>query len=616
MGFFSELRERRLVQILLSYGAVAWIALEVVSQLVEQSILPRLVYVVLLVWVVGGFVATMILGWYHGEKGNQAATRGELAMLAVVALATLGGSWQAARAHMAGLERETALADVGSRFDANRIAVLWFEDRTDDPELAFVADALTEGLADELDAVPALEVVSTNGLLEYRDSSLPGDSIARLFDAGTFVRGSVAIAGSGDDRRLRVEAALVDAESGATLERAAFDRPADEVLALQGELSTEVSRFLRPVLGQEVRLRQSRIAANNEAAWVLVQRAQRARRQAQDHLAADDIDAMWAAYDAADTLLATAEATAPRWSTPPAVRARYTYEQARMEDSPEATDRVLAVALDHAGRALALDPRDAEALEVRGTIRYLRWLLVLEPDPDRLEALLAEAEADLTAATDVEPDRATAWNVLAHLYYQKDDIAQANLTARRAYEADAYLSSARDILWRLWSTSYDLENRTQSRDWCAEGRRRFPDDARFYQCRLWNMTSGAVEPDIDEAWGLLTAVVERTPEPERDLARMQMQTLVAGALARASMPDSARAVLARSEASPDLDPSRELLVSQAFVRTLLGDASGAVDLLGRYLTFNPERRAGFAEHGHWWWRDLRGDPAFQTLVGG
>ncbi|MEQ9570308.1 MAG: hypothetical protein RLN75_08980, partial [Longimicrobiales bacterium] len=198
---------------------------------------------------------------------------------------------------------------------------------------------------------------------------------------------------------------------------------------------------------------------------------------------------------------------------------------------------------------------------------------------------------------------------------QKDDIAQANLTARRAYEADAYLSSARDILWRLWSTSYDLENRTQSRDWCEEGRGRFPEDPRFYQCRLWNMTSRAVDPDVEEAWRLLEGGLDRTPEPERGLARLQLQTLVAGALARASMPDSARAVLARSEPDPDLDPSRELLVSQAFVLTLLDDRSGAIELLGRYLTFNPERRAGFAEHGHWWWRELRGDPAFRALVG-
>lgn len=611
MGFFSELRERRLVQIVVSYAAAAWIALEVVSQLVEQGILPGVVYVVLLVLVVGGLAVATILGWYHGEKGNQAVTRPEVAMLAVVILTTVAFAYRAGARNLAGIERDSVIADAFSGLDPSRLAVLYFDDRTDDTELAFVADALTEGLMDELGSVPALRVVSRNAVLPYRDSDLPADSIARMFDAGSVVQGSVQDVGG----RLRVEVSLQDAESGVTIDRASFQRPTHEFLELQSELVDEVSRFLRTLLGEEVRVRQARVSADNEAAWVLVQRAQRARKQAAELLDEDQIDAMWSRFDAADSLLAAAEQAAPEWAHPPAMRARYVYDQARLEGDPQESDQVMARALEHAGRALALDPRNAEALEVRGTIRYLRWLLVLESDPARLESLLTSAQEDLVQATRIEPGRATAWNVLAHLYYQTDDIAQANLAARQAYEADAYLQSADDILWRLWSTSYDLENRTQSLEWCQEGRRRFPGNPRFYECRLWNMTSGAVAADPEEAWNLLEAVTSRTPEPDRPFARLKMQSLVAGALAQAQLPDSARSVLARSEAGPDLDPTRELLVTQAFIHTLLDQPQEAVDLLGRYLTFNPERREGFAQHGHWWWRELRGNPAYQQLVG-
>lgn len=82
------------------------------------------------------------------------------------------------------------------------------------------------------------------------------------------------------------------------------------------------------------------------------------------------------------------------------------------------------------------------------------------------------------------------------------------------------------------------------------------------------------------------------------------------------LADSARSVLARSRGDARVDPTRELLMTQAFVHTLLGDKQEAVDLLQQYLTFNPERRQGFAEHGHWWWRELRSDAAYQRMIGG
>jgi hypothetical protein len=135
------------------------------------------------------------------------------------------------------------------------------------------------------------------------------------------------------------------------------------------------------------------------------------------------------------------------------------------------------------------------------------------------------------------------------------------------------------------------------------------------------MTSGAGDPDADAAWQLSAAVLERTPQHERDLVSLRMSVLVAGALAVASargdeaLADSSRAVLGRSLGDAQVDPTRELLLNHAFVRALLGDNAEAVDLLQEYLTFNPDRREGFAEHGHWWWRELRNDEAFRRMIG-
>ena len=90
--FFSELRDRRIIQIVASYAAAAWIGLEVVDQLVDRGIFPDWVYLILLVWFLGGFLAAAVIGWYHGEKGAQEVTKSEVVLLALVAVGTVGAT--------------------------------------------------------------------------------------------------------------------------------------------------------------------------------------------------------------------------------------------------------------------------------------------------------------------------------------------------------------------------------------------------------------------------------------------------------------------------------------------------------------------------------------------
>lgn len=614
--FFTELRDRRIIQIVASYAAAAWIGLEVVDQLVDRGILPDWVYLVLLVWFLGGFAAAAVVGWFHGEKGAQEVTRPEVALLVLIGLGTIGATGLTVKDYREGLAVAGVL-DAATGLDARRVAVLYF-DAGSDEELQYLSDGLTEDLIAELASVDGLDVVSRNGTGQYRGSDLDPDSIARALDAGTFVEGFVAR--RGED--VRIDVALVDSESGATIERGSFERRADAASELRSGLTDEVSRLLRTWLGEEVRVRSRRAEAASDAAWVLVQRAERAWKDGDELLAHGDWEGANAAWDRADELFAEAESVGDEWAAPTVQRARLVYERSRLEDDPASMEAMMERARAFTEEALATEPRNADALEIRGIVTYLRYLFALDPEPDAAERLLAAAEADLQAATRVNPLQANAWNVLGHLYYQLDDIVEANLAARRAYEADAFLAAAPDILWRLWSTSYDLENRTQARQWCEEGRERFSDNPRFYECGLWNMTSGASEPDPDRAWELHAEVLDRTPDHGLELARLQMQVLVAAAMARraaqetnATLADSARTLLRESRGDATMDPGRDLLVTQAFAYTLLDDNEEAVDLLQEYLTYNPDRREGFTEHGHWWWRDLRQDPAFVRITG-
>ncbi|MEJ2389375.1 MAG: hypothetical protein P8Y27_19340 [Chromatiaceae bacterium] len=186
------------------------------------------------------------------------------------------------------------------------------------------------------------------------------------------------------------------------------------------------------------------------------------------------------------------------------------------------------------------------------------------------------------------------------------------MAAARAYAADAYLRNADVILWRLYTTSYDLEDRVEAEKWCAELGRRFPGDLRFVKCQLWLMSMHDEEVDVQRAWEL-AAEYERASTPQTvELDRRWAGMAVAAALAQAGLKDSARAVAVRSRGGASVDPARDLVYVEAFVRTLLGDNQEALDLLTEYLAVIGQGGAGTLGD-HWWFNGLRDEPRYHTL---
>jgi len=191
----------------------------------------------------------------------------------------------------------------------------------------------------------------------------------------------------------------------------------------------------------------------------------------------------------------------------------------------------------------------------------------------------------------------------------------AAIAARRAYEEDAYLSAAPDILWRLYSTAYDLEKPIEAKHWCDEGRHRFPANPRFVQCQLWLLTLRGIKTTPSDAWRLVGALKKVTPEADWKFEAREAAMLAAAGLARAGMQDSARHVLVQSRGNPQIDPSRDLIIDEAVVRVILGDTTEALSLLKQYLVANPDHRVGMANTQSWWWRDIKNDPRYRQMVG-
>jgi TolB-like protein len=615
---WNELKERRITQVVIAYLACGWIVLAGVDQLVDRQVLPELIYRLALVAFIGGIFAALILGWYHGEQGKQHFTIVELALLALVTVGTVGAGVLLARAHIEA-QRMAAMVEFRAGADPragslapSRIAVLYFEDRSRGGELAHVAEGLTESLITELSGVGAIDVISQNGVLQFRGSDLPRDSIARALSAGTVVTGSVEPAGG----RVRVNIGISDGVSGVEFRRGSLDHPEAELLELSTEVAEEVSRLLREWLGEEIELRRRAQETSDAVAWALLQRGEHARKIAEDRLKAHDYEGVMAAFREADSLLALAEERDPRWARPPTVRGQVALRLAQLSASdPLEAIEYIEEGLGHAAVALQRNARFAPALETRGLLRYLGWRLGLERREAAAARLLESAEEDLVTATRLDSSLGTAWNVLSIIHSQKPDPVNAKLTAVRAYNEDAYLRAADDLLWRLYATSYDLEQFRDAVYYCQEGRRRFPDYYRFTECELWLLASRAREPNVDRAWELYRQYRELTDAEDDGLWDRHARIIVGGVIARAGLPDSANAVFRAARPTPEIDPDQELLGIEAVFRLQMGQEEEALDLLRTYLTASPGHRGGWRWTSHWWWRPLQGNEAFRDLIG-
>lgn len=616
MGFIDDLKERRLVQVVVSYLAAGWIATEVVNSLADRGVVPNVVYLVALVWFVAGIPAALLIGWNHGEKGRQRAPKSELVLLAILAILTLGASgWTIARSGAPDVD----LDDFG--LPRSNIAVMQFEDVTPGGEYQHIANGLADRLRSELERVSGLDVASAAGVRQYEQAGVSRDSLARALQAGTLVGGTVEHVDDG----LEVTVALYDGDSGMLYPDGRIrlePRPVDEILEVQEAMVEEAADLLRTRLGTEVRLRR-RARETNETAWLLVQRADELRRRA-ERTAGQDLNAALGTLEEAHTLLEQAARADTAWADPWVLRAQIELRAARLvANRPAAVEEHVGAGVRFANEALEREPRNAEAFDKRGQLLFWKHQLNIESDPAVQQALRERAREDLERAVELTPQLAEAYNTLSIIYYDESR-SRAMLAARRAYEEDPFMEAADVALWRLYVGNLDMELWRESERACEEGARRFPDNFRFVYCQLQLMTTPAVEPDPDRARHLGARLDSVAPPGIEAYLHMRGRLDVAGTLARTAttgsavdsvLLDSARTMLDRigNEISRDDDLGEDLIWMQAYMRILSGEEDRAIELLRRAVAANPGHLFGRGGEVGWQWRQLESHPAFDEL---
>lgn len=603
------------------YGFVGFGLIQVVDLAVPFLLLPEVTYRLVLFFLLVGFPVAVVLAWAfeltpEGVSRTESASPEEIeeivsqpaskrwpsGLLALGGLALLIGGWWIGRQGGGSGPELSFSTPVG--FDPTHVAVLYFDDRSADGDLGYFASGLTETAIHELTKVDRLHVITTNGVSGLRNVS--HDSVARALSVGTVIDGSVTKSGD----RIRVTAQVI--ETKGLTQIASIQRESmggEDWLAVVDSIVEDIAVSFRQKLGVEVRVRERAAGTANERAWKLVQQAEQLREQAAPFLRAGDVAGAQPILHRADSLLIEASSLDSSWPEPVVLRGWVADDLADLLVPGIGYDpRWIDRGLERAEDAMARAPASPEAFELRGSLRYKKWQAAARPSCDLIEA----AEADLRRAVDMDDSRARAWVTLADLLqYAKGSFAAARNAARAAYERDAFLSDAPDILMTLATLSADLEDYDEAIRWAETGRHRFPDDVRFPALELHVLTHGGA-PDVARGWELVEATVRLAAPRSRGIFTAIMRGKMAAVLARAGLADSARAVLRRARAeSPDA-ALESLTQEEAHARLLLGDREAALDALGSYLDANPDERAYAAVDP--WWRELHGDPRFVALV--
>ncbi|MEJ2217819.1 MAG: hypothetical protein P8099_14510 [Gemmatimonadota bacterium] len=595
--------QRHVLPWTLAYLAGAWVVLEATNFMAGEfgwrfDPIPALTMVLSF-----GVLSTVTLAWFHGAAGMQRMTRQELAIHGMIAAALLGTFL----AYPPGEARHAAAQPV---YPLTRIAVLFFQDHSEAADLGPLGADLTESIVHRLANVPALDVLPMTAVEPFHTGQIPPlDSLVRLLRVGSFVEGSVTRHGDS----IRITAQLVETSLGTHLDSWTYTEPAASA-SISEDMAGRVAEKLRVKLGSEMERR--RIEAGTEVA------AARAAYQQARLIVEEEAPSEWGAdtrrgvalLDDADSVAAEAEALDPSWTAPILLRVRIADVRSRLMGGAGSRDRrVLEAGIEHASRALAIDPDDASALEWRGRLRYT---LAQHSGTSEAEQLIRLAESDLRAALRMDAGRPHAWWALSQLMSHRGNFEGAYAFAMRAYQSDSFLDLTDQILDELMFSALNRGRFGDARHWVAEGRRLWPTDQLFVRDRLV-ILAALPHPDatdIDAAWANADTLAMLGFAERRAVWLAYGHFLTAIVLAGAGQADSADHVVRRSwpallDASQSMHGSAYLF--EAVVRYRLGAQDSAIALLRRHVEILPSRAETLATET--WFRGLWDDPRYQAL---
>jgi len=263
-GFFEELKRRKVYRVAIAYIVAAWALAQGLAQVLPLFEISNSVIRVVIVLLLIGFPVALVLAWVfditpQGIRATPKAPPGTHRRRNIIMLAAAGIVISAAAGFLL-LPRAMA-----HKIDKS-IAVLPFQNLSDEKENAYFADGVQDDVLTNLSKIGDLKVISRMSVMSYRgDGARNAREIGKALGVGTLLEGSVRRMGN----RVRVSVQLIDAENDRHLWAEDYDRDLTDVFAIQTDLARKIASALQAKLSPNENARLDRQPTKDSDAYLL-----------------------------------------------------------------------------------------------------------------------------------------------------------------------------------------------------------------------------------------------------------------------------------------------------------------------------------------------------------
>jgi TolB-like protein/Tfp pilus assembly protein PilF len=458
-SFFSELKRRNVYKVAVAYAIVGWLLVQVATQVFPFLEIPNWVVRLVIVLVAIGFPVALVIAWAfeltpEGLKrtedvdlvasARQPRKRAWIVVVIVGAVLSVGlfffGRYSAQTPRLS----ETATV---STIPQKSIAVLPFENLSDDKNAAYFADGIQDEILTKLASIADLKVISRTSTAKYKSKPEDLKTVSQQLGVATVLEGSVQKAAD----KVRVNVQLIDARADSHLWAKSYDRDIKDVFAVESEVAQEIADSLQAKLSPAEANTLATAPTKNTAAYDLFLKGEFEQRLANTSLKAESFDQAVAWYQQAIALdpnfaLAYARLVECRMSRHWFIES---FTEAELAEVKQMADRALVLAPDLAEahvalgvfyyygyrqydqalaefqRAIQLQPNHAPAIEYSGYVhrRQGQWTRCLE---------------ELSKALEIDPRSADVAGNLGQTYGLLRMWKDAERVARHAVSIDPY----------------------------------------------------------------------------------------------------------------------------------------------------------------------------------
>jgi TolB-like protein/predicted Zn-dependent protease len=258
MNVFSELKRRNVYKVAAAYAVIGWLLVQVATQVFPFFEIPNWAVRLVVLAIVIGFPIALVIAWAF-ELTPEGLKRTEDVDLAASARQPRRHTWIFVVIVGAALSlglffigrytaRNTASAArteaTGSSIPQKSIAVLPFENLSDDKNAAYFADGIQDEILTKLASIADLKVISRTSTAKYKSKPEDLKTVSQQLGVATVLEGSVQKAAD----KVRVNVQFIDARADSHLWAKTYDRDMKDVFAIQSEIAQEIADSLQAKL--------------------------------------------------------------------------------------------------------------------------------------------------------------------------------------------------------------------------------------------------------------------------------------------------------------------------------------------------------------------------------